>query len=67
VVAQVYNPSYLGGVRWERGGWRPGQQKTNKQTKKLARFISTNKKLGVVVFTRHPSYAESINRIIVQE
>jgi hypothetical protein len=28
--------------------------------------ISTNKKVGAVVFASHPSYAGSINRIVVQ-
>jgi hypothetical protein len=58
MVAQVYNPSYLGDRDQGAQALRPIPAKN------LQDLISTNKKLGVMVWDCHPSCVASINRKI---
>jgi hypothetical protein len=53
LVAQICNPSYLGGRDRSRFKDNPGEQ---------CDPISTNKKLGVGVHACHPSCERSVNR-----
>jgi hypothetical protein len=61
VVAHAYNPTYSKGGHQEAHGPRLGMKECPQDP------VSTNKMLGVVMSTCHPSYMRSVNkRIIVQ-
>jgi hypothetical protein len=53
MMAHAFNPSYLGGGYWE-------IMVQNSNAKGSQDPISTNKKLGLVMFACHSSYREAL-------